>query len=161
MSQNIGQLLTRRAYRDPGLGAVYEPDSGRRFSYVEINARSNQVANALTETGVAKGDRVGLLLMNGCEFFETFFAVGKVGAVNVPLNWRLIPDELEFILSDAGATVLIYGEEFAENVAELRRRGDTTAITTWIQVGSAAPGGVVDYNHWMGAASADEPEAGA
>jgi len=161
MSQNIGQLLTRRAYRDPGLGAVYEPDSGRRFSYVEINARSNQVANALTETGVAKGDRVGLLLMNGCEFFETFFAVGKVGAVNVPLNWRLIPDELEFILSDAGATVLIYGEEFAENVAELRRRGGTTAITTWIQVGSAAPGGVVDYNHWMGAASADEPEAGA
>lgn len=161
MSQNIGQLLTRRAYRDPALAAVYEPGSGRRFSYAEINARSNQVANALSSTGVAKGERVALLLMNGCEFFESFFAVGKIGAVNVPLNWRLVPDELEFILADAGATAILYSEEFAESIAELRSRGDATAITTWIQVGGNAPDGALGYDDWMAAGSTDEPEAGA
>ena len=55
------------------------------------------------------GDRVALLLMNGAEFIESFFAVAKIGAVNVAeLNWRLVADELEFILKDAGATVLLY-----------------------------------------------------
>jgi acyl-CoA synthetase (AMP-forming)/AMP-acid ligase II len=159
MSQNIGQLLTRRAYRDPNVEAIYEPANGRRFTFTELNGRSNQVANALTDSGVAKGDRVGLLLMNGAEFVETFFAVGKIGAVNVPLNWRLVPDELEFILSDAGATVLLFSEEFAEAAAELRNRGDATNITTWIQVGGDPADGVIDYDDWLASGSATEPEA--
>ena len=116
-SQNVGQLLTKRAYRDPNVEAIFEPSSDRRFSFRELNSRSNQVANALTDSGVLLGDRVGLLLMNGVEFVESFFAAGKVGAVNVPLNWRLVADELEFILHDAGVTVLIYGSDFADIAA--------------------------------------------
>ncbi|MGB3736687.1 MAG: AMP-binding protein, partial [Ilumatobacter sp.] len=157
VSQNVGQLLTKRAYRDPDLEALFEPANGRRFSFRELNARSNQVANALTGSGVSLGDRVGLLLMNGAEFVESFFAAGKIGAVNVPLNWRLVADELEFILHDAGATILIYGAEFAEVVAELRSRGDKTAISTWIQVGGETSDGAADYDDWMGSASTDEP----
>jgi acyl-CoA synthetase (AMP-forming)/AMP-acid ligase II len=156
-SQNVGQLLTKRAYRDPDVEAIFEPSSDRRFSFRELNSRSNQVANALTGSGVSLGDRVGLLLMNGVEFVESFFAAGKIGAVNVPLNWRLVADELEFILHDAGATVLIYGSDFAEIAAELRSRGDKTAISTWIQVGGEATDGVADYDEWIGAASAAEP----
>ena len=156
-SQNVGQLLTKRAYRDPNVEAIFEPSSDRRFSFRELNSRSNQVANALTDSGVLLGDRVGLLLMNGVEFVESFFAAGKVGAVNVPLNWRLVADELEFILHDAGVTVLIYGSDFADIAAELRSRGDKTGIATWIQVGGDAIDGVVDYDEWMSSASADEP----
>ncbi len=159
VSQNVGQLLTKRAYRDPGVEAIFEPASDRRFSFAELNGRSNQVANAMRESGVSLGDRVGLLLMNGVEFVESFFAAGKIGAVNVPLNWRLVADELEFILHDAGVTVLIFGSDFAEVAAELRSRGDKTAITTWIQVGGETTEGVADYDDWMGSASADEPAA--
>lgn len=159
VSQNVGQLLTKRAYRDPDVEAIFEPASDRRFSFAELNGRSNQVANALRGSGVKHGDRVGLLLMNGVEFVESFFAAGKIGAVNVPLNWRLVADELEFILHDAGVSVLIYGSDFAEVAAELRSRGDKTAITTWIQVGGDATDGVADYDDWMGSASADEPES--
>jgi acyl-CoA synthetase (AMP-forming)/AMP-acid ligase II len=159
VSQNIGQLLTKRAKRDPDVEAMFEPANGRRFSFDELNSRSNQVANALRASGVSKGDRVGLLLMNGVEFVESFFAAGKIGAVNVPLNWRLVADELEFILHDAGTSVLIFGADFAELVAELRSRGDKTAITTWIQVGGDATDGVADYDDWKGSASADEPES--
>ncbi len=157
--QNVGQLLTKRAVRDPHVEAIFEPASGRRFSFLELNARSNQVAHALRDVGVEHGDRVGLLLMNGTEFVESFFAVAKIGGVNVPLNWRLVADELEFILSDAGASVLIYGAEFAEVANELRSRGDKTAITTWIEVGGdAVTDGVIAYDGWMNAAAPDEPD---
>ncbi|MFP8873846.1 MAG: AMP-binding protein, partial [Myxococcota bacterium] len=156
MSQNIGQLLTKRAYRDPGLEALIEPASGRRFTYSELNARSNRVANALTDMGIDDGDRVGLLLMNGVEFIESFFAVAKIGAVNVPLNWRLVADELEFIISDAGAKVLIFSSEFSDVAAELRSRG-TTAVEHWIQLGGEADASVVDFDAWMSAGSEKEP----
>ncbi len=159
MSQNVGQLLTKRAYRDPDVEALFEPSSDRRFTFRELNARSNRVANALTSSGVAFGDRVGLLLMNGTEFVESFFGAGKIGAVNVPLNWRLVPDELEFILSDAGTSVLIFDENVADVAAELRSRGDATAITTWIQVGGTPADGVISYDEWVGSASDDEPTA--
>ena len=69
----------------------------------------------------------GSNLSHDTEFVESFFAVGKVGAVNVPLNWRLVPDELEFILADAGVRVLVYGAEFEKVATELRERG-TSAI---------------------------------
>ena len=98
--------------------------SDRRIDFRELNARCNRVAHALRGAGVKPGDRVALLLMNGAEFIESFFAVAKIGAVNVPLNWRLVADELEFILKDSGATVLLYAENFAPLVAELQRRGD-------------------------------------
>lgn len=157
MSQNVGQFLTRRARRDPQLDALVEPSSGRRFTYLELNARSNQVSSALCDLGVEKGERIGLLLMNGVEFVETFFAVGKIGAVNVPLNWRLVPDELEFILSDAGVRVLIYSVEFSATAAELRARG-TTQIEHWIEVGGEGSGDSLDYDTWIATGAALEPE---
>ena len=158
MPQNIGEFLTNRARRDSNLEAIYEHASGRRFSYTELNGRSNQVAHALRSIDVAHGDRVGLLLMNGTEFIETFFAVAKIGAVNVPLNWRLVADEPEFILDDAGVTVLLFSQEFSEVVAELRSRGDKTQISSWIQVDAEPIDGAVSYEDWMSSASSDEPQ---
>lgn len=162
MTVNIGDLLRRRAHLTPNTEALVEPTSGRRLTYLELNARANRVANGLRGIGVAEGDRVALLLLNGAEFVESFYAVGKIGAVNVPLNWRLVPDELEFILADAGATVLVYGAEFAAAAAELRSRGDATAIEHWIQVGGGAVDGTVEdaiaYDDWLDAQPDAEPE---
>ena len=124
--------------------AIFEPANGRRLSYSELNSRSNQVAHALIEGGVGLGDRVALLLMNGTEFVESFFAIAKIGAVNVPLNWRLVADELEFILADAGATVIIFGSEFTETVDELRGRGEATSIahgSRWAARHATGPSG--------------------
>ena len=134
MTVNIGDLLRRRAHLAPNSEALVEPATGRRLTYRGLNARANCVANGLRGLGVSEGDRVALLLMNGAEFVESFYAVAKIGAVNVPLNWRLVPDELEFIVADAGASVLVYGSEFAAAADELRSRGDATAIEHWIQV---------------------------
>ena len=85
---------------------------------------------------VKKGDRVALLMMNSHEFITAFFAIAKLGAVVVPLNWRLVPDELEFILKDSGSTVLFYSEEFTPSITELHSRGDKTDVAHWIHAGS-------------------------
>lgn len=156
---NVGQALRRRAFISPALQATVEPAvGGRRLSYRELNARSNRVANALIADGVKPGERVALLMMNGAEFIEAFFAVAKIGAVNVPLNWRLVADELEFILKDAGATVLVFDDSFAALAAELQRRGSKTDLRVWVQLGAAASPFARSYEAWRDAAADAEPE---
>ena len=161
MQTNIGSLLTKRTLLNPDNEALFDVALGRRFSYAELNAETNKVAHAL-EGVVSRGDRVALLLMNSVEFITTFFAIAKIGAVVVPLNWRLVPDELEFILKDSGSKVLVYGEEFLAGVSELQSRGDRTDVSTWVQVGTgqAVPGFAQEFGAFTGGHSTDEPEVG-
>ena len=135
MNSNIGYILTKRALLNPDNEALYDVWANKRFTYAELNDRTNQVVNAISPM-VKKGDRVALLMMNSHEFISAFFAIAKLGAVVVPLNWRLVPDELEFILKDSGSTVLFYSEEFLPSVAELHSRGDKTDVAHWIHTGS-------------------------
>jgi acyl-CoA synthetase (AMP-forming)/AMP-acid ligase II len=158
MINNIGLFLGKRAALNPALEAVVEPDTGRRFTYRELDRRCNRVANALRGAGVAKGDRVGLLMMNGVEFVESFMAIAKIGAVVVPLNWRLVPDELEFILKDSGTRTLVYGHEFTGPVTELHERGDRTDIVDWVQLGGDTAPFAVGYDDWTTSAADDAPE---
>jgi acyl-CoA synthetase (AMP-forming)/AMP-acid ligase II len=92
---------------------------------------------------------------------EAYFALAKVGAVVVPLNWRLVADELEFILKDSGTRRLIFGDEFLDTVAELHGRGDRTDVTQWLQV--AGPRELAyfaeAYETFRDAGSETEPEA--
>ena len=119
MHVNIGQVLSNRARRDPNLEAMVDCGSGERFTYAEINARTNRVANMLADRGVRTGDRVALLLMNGTAYYEAYFACAKLGAVAVPLNWRLVPDELAYILGNAGAKTLVFDTDFDSQVQAL------------------------------------------
>jgi acyl-CoA synthetase (AMP-forming)/AMP-acid ligase II len=97
--------------------------------------------------------------MNSAEFMEAYFALAKVGAVVVPLNWRLVADELEFILADSGTRRLIYDDEFVDTVAELNSRGDKTHIAHWLQVAGAHPVAFFaeSYEDFRDAQPADEP----
>ena len=162
MEQNIGALLEKRAYLNPTREAFVDGSSDVRLDYASLADRSHRQANALLDAGVKKGDRVGLLLMNSAEFVESFFAVARIGAVVVPLNWRLVADELTFILADSGTETLIFGEEFADVVAELHRRGDATPISRWIEVGSAPPQAfATPYEMFRDAGDAAPPPVGA
>lgn len=134
MRNNLGLFLQKRAFLSPDLEGYVESDGSQRLTFAELDASCNQVANALRSAGIEKGERVGLLLMNSREFMEAYFALAKVGAVVVPLNWRLVPDELEFILKDSGTKRLIFGDEFVDAVAELNSRGDKTDIEHWLHV---------------------------
>ena len=134
MQNNLGLILAKRAFLTPTREAYVDSHQDLRLSYRALNDRCNQLANALLDAGVEKGERVALLLMNSAEFMESYFALAKIGAVVVPLNWRLVADELEFILKDSGTRRLIFGEEFLEVVAELQSRGERTDVRQWLQV---------------------------
>ena len=163
MGNNIGLLLARRAFLQPDAEALVDTGTDRRFTFGELNARANRNAHAFTALGVGKGDRVALLMMNSTEFLESFFALAKLGAIVVPLNWRLVPDELEFILKDAGARLVVAGEEFAAQVTELHGRGPATDVTTWLHVGSEStrPPFALAYDVAVDGHSEEEPVIGA
>ena len=159
MRNNLGHLLAKRALLTPHREAYVDSHSDVRLSFRELNERCNRLANALLDHGIAKGERVGLLLMNSAEFMEAYFALAKVGAVVVPLNWRLVPDELEFILKDSGTTRLVFGDEFLDAVAELHARGERTDIVQWLQVSGARPlaSFATAYEAFRDASSPSEP----
>ncbi|MEM7018510.1 MAG: long-chain fatty acid--CoA ligase [Pseudomonadota bacterium] len=162
MKTNIGLLLAKRAFITPNLEALVDVATERRFTYAELNQRCNRTANFLLEIGVQKGDRVGMLMMNSAEFIETYFALAKIGAVIVPLNWRLVPDELSFILKDSGTKFLIYSDDFNASAAELQERGaEGSPIQAGVHVGS--PDNRLDfaqdYAALQSAALDEEPEA--
>ena len=144
---NIGNLLARRAHVNAKMEALFDVAADRRYTYAELNAETNKAAQLLVRAGVKKGDRVGLLLMNSAEYLTSFFATAKLGAVIVPLNWRLVADELEFILKDSGTTTLVFGEEFAPVAVDLQSRGSKTDVSSWLYVGSATnkPDFALDY----------------
>ncbi len=106
---NIGTFPTRRARLAPtDLAAV---DGDRRVTYAELDARCERVARALQRLGTGTGDRIGVLLPNSIEWLEYFFAAARIGAIVVPLNWRLASDELAAICTDAGVGTLVYAPE--------------------------------------------------
>lgn len=160
MKTNIGDLLRRRSLLTGARTAYVDSVTGNRLDFTTLNRRCNRVANGLQEAGVKPGERVALLMMNGAEFIESYFAVAKIGAVVVPLNWRLVADELEFILKDSGATTLIFSDNFIDLATELYSRGDKTDLKRWYQVSASGEGETnfcQDYETFKASASSEEP----
>ncbi|MEZ5339955.1 MAG: AMP-binding protein [Acidimicrobiales bacterium] len=160
MRNNIGLFFAKQTMLNPNREAIVDVNAGKRYTYAEANLRMNRVASAARSAGVDKGDRVATLLMNGHEFVEVFYGLAKIGAVTVALNWRLVADELAFILGDSGAKTLIFDSAFTEVATELHRRGaDATSVTAWVHVGDPGtrPEFAVGYEDLLAAASDEEP----
>ena len=93
---------------------------GTEYTYGEVNDRVNQLAHALAERGVGEGDRVALLSPNTHYFIESLYASNKLGAVFVPMNYRVTPDTYEYILNDCDADVVIADYDYAGKVEAVR-----------------------------------------
>ena len=90
-----------------------------RWTYREFNERVNRLAHFLLECGIRKGDRVALLCLTDHPFATIFMATAKIGAIAVPLNYRLQPAELEGIVGDSKPKILFYDGEFSDQVKGL------------------------------------------
>lgn len=142
----IGDWLERGERYWPEALAVVDAakgDSGR-FTYRQLNARARRMANWLRDVaGVRRGDRVGMLAMNGVEFLDVFFACGKLGAIFVPYNWRSHWRELVTLIESTQPEALIYSDEFKANVAEIENamRDTSYAIRFYLHIeGDGIPG---------------------
>jgi long-chain acyl-CoA synthetase len=120
----------------------------RSLTYRGLDERSNRLAQALVAAGVGAGSRVAYLDRTAPEVIELMFAVSKIGAVIVPLNWRLAVPELTRIVSDAGAPLLIAGSAFATTASALAQ--GVKATPRVIDVGPA-------YEAWIAAADPVDP----
>ena len=151
---NIGRLLARRAELDPEREGLVFGET--RLTYRQFNREANRVAHALAHLGVRKGDRVGLISMNSPRFCEVFFAVAKLGAVLVTLNWRLAPPELEWICANAGVNVLVFDGEFSPTVGTMR---PNLAATRYAVVDGEALSWAPSLDAIAAGASDEEPPA--
>ena len=127
--------LDQGSYVDPLKEAVVFKDE--RITYQELRDRSYRLANALSSLGVNKGDRVAVLLRNCSEWFDIFFAVASLGAVMVPVNFLLKSKEVEFIVHDSGAKVLLVGQDLLPLVDPDSK--ETPELANVISIGREAP----------------------
>ncbi|NMO89175.1 long-chain fatty acid--CoA ligase [Actinomycetospora sp. TBRC 11914] len=127
----LGSWTARRARATPERTALVH--GARRVTYAELDDRARALAAGLAGLGVARGDRVAHLGPNHPAFVETLFATTALGAVFVPLNVRLAPDEHVFALADTEARVLVHAADVRKE--SLRTPSDSNATFLTLEVG--------------------------
>jgi len=136
-------VLGERARLTPDKTALVWAPDGSRFTYRDLDVRAARVARAWRrECGFAPGDRVALLAHNCVEYLDIFFAAARSGIILVPVNTRLTPSEIEFVVRDAGVRGFVYGAGFDDTIRALC--GPEVAppgIHRWISLGEPAAAG--------------------
>src|ERR1700759_3024807 len=113
--------IARHAHAKPG--QTYLRFEGTSVTWAQLHERIGTVAAALSERGIRAGDRVAIMMTNRPEFLETMFAANALGAIVVPVNFRLAPDEIAYILTDSGASLLVVEEATAPAAGAARASG--------------------------------------
>jgi fatty-acyl-CoA synthase len=115
---NVGEWIYKRALTYPD--RPFLKCGNIEYNNRQFNERVNRMAHAFLKLGVKKGERVATLMVNSSEFLEVFFACAKTGMIIVPLNFRLVVPELEYIINDCAPIVLIYSSDFLEKIEEIK-----------------------------------------
>ncbi len=152
---NLGQNLKVNAKKFPDTVALKERD--RAFTYPETNRRVNRLAHGLLSLGLRKGDKVAVLLENCIEIVEVYLATAKTGLVIVPINFRLLGPEVEYIATNSDARAFIVHDEFAPCVDGIRSALTAIGPENYVVVGNPREG-YREYESLLREASEGEPE---
>ena len=142
METSLLDLLRAHAAQTPD--ALCLTFAGETLSFAELDQRSSRAANALARQGVNLGDRVALMARNCLVQFDLFFACAKLGAIFLPLNWRLSAREIAGILADGAPALLIVEDDLRSLLAEsasLPATIDLAAYAGWRDAADAADAG--------------------
>ena len=134
----------RRAERLFG-GKVGVVDGDRRFTYAEFGERSRRLAAAVRRLGVRGGEVVSLLTYNTHHLLEAYYGVLQAGAVLNPINIRLHPDDIRYVLNHAESRALFFHQDFAPMVQTMRDGLETVRAFVVLEPGAAPPGGAAEY----------------
>jgi len=119
-NENLRELLEQKARENAEKIFLFSESDGREWSYARFDESVNRAANMLKENGIGKGDVVSLLLPNSAEYIIAYFACWKIGAIANPVNSLLKRDEIEFVVGNSEAKLLLAGSQFVpaiENVS--------------------------------------------
>jgi acyl-CoA synthetase (AMP-forming)/AMP-acid ligase II len=155
----VGDALTRSAEKHPNKLAVVDGD--RRITYAQLDHDAEAIARGIIDLpeAPAQGEPVAVLVANSCEFLSIYFGIAKSGRVSLPVNFALTPDDIAWILNDAGARTVIIDDAMVPLLDSAIAEGAeiSTAVVRETQAGASA--GDVGGN--AGAAGGDaNPEAG-
>lgn len=138
---NIGHYLTLNSRRHPGkLALIFEE---KEYTYLEFNKLVNRLANGLMDLGIKKGEKVALMLKNSDHFPISYYALAKIGAVIVPMNFRLVASEVSYILDQADCIAVITDEDLAQTI-EMSRK-DVPAVRHIISAPVASVAGHLSF----------------
>ena len=152
---NLGHNLKINAKKFPDRIAL--KDSGRALTYPQLNRRVNRLANSLLAAGLQRGDKVAVLLENSIEIVETYLATAKAGLVIVPINFRLISSDVEYIVNNSDAGTLIVHDDFTSSVDPVRQSLKNIPDDRYFVVGNRKDG-YAAYEDLIKNGSDDEPQ---
>ena len=154
----LNALLDESAARFPNRIALVTADQS--FDYARLRERVRKAAAAFRARGVRKGDSVALVLRNGPEFVVAYFALARLGAVAVPVNFLVTkPEELRFMLEDSGAVGVVTQREFLKGLLPARK--DLPRLRwLWSRDGEQPEGGVEDLARFVDAGDAEAFDQG-
>lgn len=149
----LGEILARNARREPDRTALVFQD--RALTFAQLDRRANQLANALAERGVRRGDMVAVLMYNRLEVVESFFAAHKLGACPVPVNFRLAASEVAYIFEDSGAVAVLTDAPLTKLAVEATKSVDTVRL---VATAGEPLDGAESYEGLLGSGGADAPD---
>jgi len=132
-AHNIASWIAHWAAAAGDRTAVVDPEG--HLDYRSLADRARRLSGWLRAHEIRPGDRVALLLENGRVYLESVIALAQVGAIGLPVNWRLSPREIAFLLDDSACTLVIHATEFSELVAASAARSQASPRT--LEVGDA------------------------
>ena len=152
---NLGQNFKVNAKKFPHTVAL--KDNQRSYTYPEANIRVNQLAHSLTSLGLEKGDKVAVLMENSIEIIEVYLATAKTGLVIVPINFRLVSTDVDYIANNSDAKAFIVHDQFAETVDPIKSKLNNIKAENYIIVGENRAG-YIEYETFIGNSSQREPD---
>ena len=132
--------------------------AGKRRTYAEMEARANRLAHHLAKNGVGPGDHVGIYAFNCVEWVETLWAVFKLRAVWVNINYRYVEDELAYVFDNADLQALVYEREFAPRIVAVRETMPGLGHCVEIEDGSGVDSSALGAVPYEDALAAESPE---
>ena len=144
---DLVKILERNTRMYPNEVALIELRHSTGFrkdvTWMDLNEKTNRLANALTEQGVQKGDRVLHWMRNSIDWLIAFFGIAKAGAWVVPLNYRFLGRDIKYCADVAEPTAFIMEEEFTERIEKIRE--ELTTVKSFISIGQNAPPGTATF----------------
>jgi len=150
----LHEFLRLNAIRYPDRTAILFRN--QRFTYSQFNARVNRLANALSNLGVKKGDKVAFMMTNCNELLEVGYAAPKIGAAFVPINSRSVASEIEYLVNDSDSVAVFVNAECLPEV--IKARPNFALARNVIVVRGEAPAGTLSYEELLDGAPDTEPK---
>ena len=150
----LGDILGYYSNKDPNKVAIYYLD--KAITYRDFDIKVNRLANKLISLGFRREDKISILLRNCIEYLEIIYALAKIGAVSVPINFRLVGEEIKYIVNDSDSKGIIIEEEFIGKITPVRSQLNIESDKYYV-IGNKAAEDMVPYESLFEDSCSEEP----